>query len=388
MPKSAWIVMVLLWPAASPAEPQVMLLVDSSASMRWPACEMTTEVDGTEECPGADMSCAECMAGGCGDGVANDSRLAMMKDAIGRFMDGCPATRFGLARFHQEPVAFQCVSGGWSGTQVACQEPGGSSDPGTGFNRADVLVDVDAVDAQDVRAWLDLSDNHPDDPADASGCSICDECGIGCDKELRPSGGTAVAGSLRTVRNYLEAEAVAEGQGPFLVFLFADGVDNCPGDAAAEAEALCEAGVGVQAVGFLRDCPMGCADPCFSDCEGGTCPRDCADSVGLPTHDCVQDCAPGCLAACQLEGIAKEGCGAACADSGCSPTAIRVRDGVQMAEALIAACPEKGASPSGCGCALGAHAPAPWLSLVALGSLFRAARRRRPEPGRPTSRAC
>jgi len=378
----------ILLPLLSSAEPKVMLLVDTSSSMLWPACGGTTIVDGTAECPGQDVPCDECAADGCGDGVANDSRLSMMKGAIDQLMSTCRGTRFGLARFHQQPTPFECPGGGWSGTAVACAETSGA-EPGEGFNRADILVPIAAGSADAVGAWTDHR-GAPSGVPDHEGCDLCGDCGGGCDEELRASGGTPVAGSLRTVRDYFEARIMPEEGGPYGVYLFTDGIDNCPGDAVAEAEALCEMGVGVQAVGFQGDCPLACGDPCFSDCEGGTCPRDCASSLGLPNRDCVRDCSPACLAACELHAIATAGCGSRCRNSGCDPQPIRVEDGAELAAALEDVCRAAGASEQGCGCRVGGGArPSAWPGILLMALVgIRGASGGTPAPPRSTSRAC
>jgi hypothetical protein len=370
------VLLALIAAATARAEPRVMLLVDTSASMLWSACGGTDVVEGlgTDECPGVDVPCDECSAEGCGDGVADDSRLAMMKAAIGSFVEGCAGTRFGLARFHQEPTGFVCPSGGWVGTSVACGETGFASDPGEGFNRADILVEPGDLEA--LRVWMDLGANQEGTPG-SSGCELCGDCGGGCDQELRASGGTPIAGSLRTLRSYFLHKILGDGRGgPYSVFLFSDGIDNCPGDAVAEAGALCEAGIGVQTVGFSGDCPLGCDDPCFFDCEGGTCPGQCTDRSGVATEECARDCAPGCLAACQRRPIAEAGCGPGCRDSGCTPEALGVEDGAALAAALQRACPAAG--PSGCGCALGARqGPGALVMLLVLGGVVACVSRRR-----------
>ena len=365
-----------------------MLLVDTSASMAWSSCGDVEVVEGTEECEGVDVSCADCSAAGCGDDQDNDSRLTAIRAAITQFVEACEGTRFGLARFHQEAVPFACPSGGWLGTHVACRDADFDSDPGEGYNRADVLVDVRTGDPSALRVWTDGSGNQDGTPA-ATGCDLCEDCGGGCDQELRASGGTPVAGSLRTVRKYLAERVMPddEGGGPYSVFLFSDGLDNCPGDAVAEAQAACELGIGVQTVGFAGRCPLACDDPCFSDCEGATCPQDCADGSGLP-EECVRDCDPSCLAACQLHAIARAGCGPGCENTGCSAEPLRVEDGAALAAALQRQCPSARGSDSGCGCTLGGVPPSRegcWSLAVALVTAaigYRPGRRGR------TSRAC
>jgi hypothetical protein len=363
--------------APAGAEPRVVLLVDTSASMLWSSCGAVEIVEGTAECPGADVACETCEAAGCGDGQDNDSRLDAMRAAIGGFVAACEGTRFGLARFHQEPVAFECPFGGWRGTSVACRDVGFDSEPGEGYNRADVLVDVRRGDVDELDAWIDGEGD-----ATSTECDLCADCGGGCDRELRASGGTPVAGSLRTVRRHLLDEVMPDdpGGGPYLVFLFSDGLGNCPGDPIAEAEATCEAGIGVQAVGFSGTCPMGCEDPCFFDCEGGTCPSTCADAEGQAAEECARDCDPSCLAACQIEAIARAGCGPSCAASGCSDRPLRVEDGAALAATLARQCPSDRRSADGCGCTVGAPAAAPpgwtWgFATAAIGC--RLARRRR-----------
>jgi MYXO-CTERM domain-containing protein len=306
-------------------KPRIMLDIDTSGSMLDDSCDVA-DVDNTAECAGADVSCAVCNVQGCGNGIADDSKLDKVKTAVNEVVNAFGEVEFGLARFHQTPTApFMCKGGGWLGAAAIC----GGSDMGMGDNAADIVVEFAEDNQNELLSWIDGCDNYPT-AGDCSavsglagtGCSgLCPDCGNGCDKELRGTGGTPDAGSLFSVHDYLNTSVIpldpAAACRPYGVILLTDGADNCIGDPETQAAALCGDGVPVYSIGF-GTCPMGCNDPCFNDCPGSTCPTSatlppdgCFNELTQPAA-CISDCTAGCQLFCQTNEIAELGCGPTC----------------------------------------------------------------------------
>ena len=56
-------------------KPNILLLFDTSGSMIWPVCYSSYSAingDNSVECPGSDVSCANCNTLGCGNGIGDD----------------------------------------------------------------------------------------------------------------------------------------------------------------------------------------------------------------------------------------------------------------------------------------------------------------------------
>jgi hypothetical protein len=348
---------VVLAPAiasAQPIKPYILIDFDTSGSALDDVCTQT-DVDQSAECAGSDVACATCNAGGCGNGVADDSALWKAKTGTANMIGGATQdVTFALARMHQTPTTFACKGGGWLGAASLC----GGSDLGMGDNSGDILVEFADGNRPDMLDWMDFCDNWPTS-ADCSsvsnlggtGCSgLCPDCGNGCDKELRASGGSPVAGSLYSARDYIQNTVMPLDPDascrPYSVIEIANGPDNCIGDAPTEAAALCDIGVAVH-VAELGVCPLGCADPCFDDCPGGTCPTaatvppdGCSNDTGQAAA-CITDCSAGCEEFCEDNEIALAGCGPNCdrASSGdpvCTGTPVFVTNEADLQAGLAA----------------------------------------------------
>jgi hypothetical protein len=345
MPRFAPFVLVLAGSVASAqVKPYILFDFDTSGSMLADSCG-AVDRDDTVECPGSDSPCASCNVSGCGDGLLNDSRLWKVKRATTDVVSAFGEVTFGLARFHQTPAPFACKGGGWLGAAGLC----GFSGMGVGDNAADILVDFADGNQRDILDWLDRTDNYTGTPP-ATGCNLCPatgDCGGGCDKELRGTGGTPVAGSLFSVEQHLAATRMADPLSacrPYGVILLTDGADNCLGDPEDQAASLCASGVPVYSIGF-GTCLAGCNDPCFDDCPGSTCPTsstappDGCFTEGTLAHACITDCPAGCQLFCQTNEIAELGCGPACDTSAtgqtlCDGTPIVVDNETDLALAM------------------------------------------------------
>ena len=278
--------LALLLPAALRAQqcakPRVLFAFDTSGSMAWESCDLgsfPTDVDSTVECPGVDVPCNVCGAEGCGNGLADDSRLYKVKQTTTAVVEAFASqVQFALARFHQTPAPFSCKTGGWQGAPAACV----LAPLGSDYNAADIIVDF-SDDATDLLAWVDFTDNVDGTADPSADCALCPDCADGCDKELRPSGATPLGGSLYSVRQHLDASRAADPAAarPYAVVLLTDGENNCPDPSNSDndptpeqAAATCAAGVPVHVIGFsapgLNDmldliaasgCGPACRDP-------------------------------------------------------------------------------------------------------------------------------
>ncbi|MHC4815653.1 MAG: MopE-related protein [Planctomycetota bacterium] len=241
-------------------KPYVMLLFDTSGSMRYRVCSSSNVGgDGSAECPGPDLSCSSCNSIGCGNGLPDDTRIYKVKKGASSVISAFGEVTFGLSRFHQDPISFNCNYGGWWGAPDSC-DPGWGYPPdpmGTGSNRSDVLVGFSDNNQVQLLRWMNFCDDyptpgacpwgvepgdsgHPDTPS--SGCNLCTECGGGCDMELRAEGYTPLAGSLYHLRNSFFPSVIAADPKkdcrPYKVIMLTDGQDNCPGSPVTEAQNL------------------------------------------------------------------------------------------------------------------------------------------------------
>jgi uncharacterized repeat protein (TIGR01451 family) len=224
---------------------RVLLVFDTSGSMNWNVCNPTfTGGDGSTECTGGDVACATCGATGCGNGIADDSRLDRARAGVADVIAGFGDVELGLMRFHQRATAFSCPTtnatagaGGWAGAGGVC----GS------FASGDLLVGFSPENEYDMLEWVDGSDNYPGTaPA-------------GMDIELRGSGTTPLAGSLASAEDYLETVRAADPRGscrPYRVILLTDGAETCGGNPSAAAASLAGAGYPVSVIGFATDSTM------------------------------------------------------------------------------------------------------------------------------------
>ena len=233
-------------PTEGETRARLLLVLDSSGSMNWNTCSDTfTGGDGSDECAGGDVSCATCGAIGCGDGVANDSRLDKAKRGLSQVVQGFGEVEYGLMRFHQRAMDFACPtqnasnqSGGWQGA--------GAPVCGGGFNAADLLVGFSQENQRDLLAWMDGESGTAAVPP------------AGGDVEIRGSGTTPLAGSLTSARDYLEDVEAMDARAscrPYVVILVTDGVETCGGNPVAAANALRLAGYVTYVVGFAVNDP-------------------------------------------------------------------------------------------------------------------------------------
>ncbi len=237
-------------------KPHVLLLMDTSDSMFWDLCHDTypgakkyINGDNSSECPGKQVSCATCNSFGCGNGKHDDSRLFKVKKGAYSVVSAFGEVTFALARFHQVPDTFTCDGvgddriGGW----VAHSCNGA-------FNGADVLVGFSDNNQQAILRWMNNCDDYPTVGAcpgklpPATGCDLCTKwggsCGSGCDYELRAGAWTPLAGSLTSVRKYLNGKVLPKdsksGCRPYRVIFLTDGrqSSSCSGSPTAAAAAL------------------------------------------------------------------------------------------------------------------------------------------------------
>jgi MYXO-CTERM domain-containing protein len=281
-----------LLPALAQAQvkPRIIFDVDTSGSMAWEACDPSTagDVDHANDCPGIDVPCIQCNADGCGDGLPNDGRLWKVKNAMSQVVTAFGEVDFALARFHGSPVTFGCKGGGWVGANAACF----GAPLGMGDNAADILVPFGDNNQTDMLEWMDLQSNTPGPPSD-TGCSLCPTCGGGCDKELRPTGATPVAGSIYSCNQYLDTVRSADpeaGCRPYGLIVLSDGQNNCadpatptdPDPTPEQAAAVCADGIPVHVIGF--------ASPTIANLLDAIADAGCGPACDDPDNDGVPNC--------------------------------------------------------------------------------------------------
>ncbi len=222
-------------------QPRILIAFDTSGSMNWTTCDSSfTGGDGSLQCAGSDVACNACNATGCGNGIADDSRLFKVKAGIRDAVRAFGEVDFGLMRFHQRAASFACPggnasqkSGGWQGAGAAPCEGG--------FGGGDLLVSFARDNRMSMLRWIDGQSNYPGTPP------------AGMDVELRGSGTTPLGGILNSARTQLAALRDADTRKacrPYRVVLVTDGDETCGGNPVAEATALKNAGILVQVIGF------------------------------------------------------------------------------------------------------------------------------------------
>ncbi len=242
--------------AVADTKPRILLIVDTSGSMNWNACQDQSFVggDGTLECPGGDVSCgtvASCAVqpANCGNAVADDSRLYKVKEGVREVVSGFGEVTYGLMRYRQTPVEFACPgrnatfpSGGWQG---GSSTPGQLNQPGScgAYEAGDVVTTFQSDNAYDLLEWVDNRSNFTGNT----------EIPPGLDFELRGSGTTPLAGALGSALTYVNgvkgADSIAACR-PYDVILLTDGAESCGGTPSTQAAALLAAGVRVYVIGF------------------------------------------------------------------------------------------------------------------------------------------
>jgi uncharacterized repeat protein (TIGR01451 family) len=219
---------------SGPIKARVLVVFDTSGSMMWNTCrDEFTGGDGSLACPGFDVACSPsppgCATLGCGNGIADDARLAKVKAGISNVVNGFGEVEWGLMRFRQLPTQFSCGTlnvnknaGGWQGAGAS---------PCTGLDAGDVVVRFDPENMSSMLAWMDGSSNYPGLPPP------------GKDFELRASGNTPLAGSLASARTYIAQTRAADDPAvqacrPYRVILVTDGGETCGGNPQAQAGSL------------------------------------------------------------------------------------------------------------------------------------------------------
>ena len=201
---------------------RLLLVMDTSGSMTFDVAGNDTGGDGSVECPTA---------------PANLSRLSRIRRAATNVLDAFGEPEYALMRFKQTPRAFSCgglyPAGGWVGAGAQC----GTLDAG------ELLVGFAPDNQRNLLEWMDGQDNYPGTPP------------LGHDIELRGSGATPIAGTLRTAVDYLDEVRGADPRvscRPYRVILLTDGAETCEtaGDAQAAAAQLCALGAPVTVIGF------------------------------------------------------------------------------------------------------------------------------------------
>ena len=239
---------------------RLLIVFDTSGSMNWNPCNQTfTGGDGSDECPGLDVTCAECDMSTCDDGLANDSRIYKVKGGLVDAVTAYGSVEWALMRFHQRAVEFNCPttnasmsSGGWQGA---------GADPCTSFDYGDLLVAFGPENVLDMVAWMDLVSNPPWTPSP------------GLDWQPRGTGTTPLAGSLASPRTYLNEVKTSYPKvacREYRVILVTDGEDTCGGDPPTVAGQLLGDDIIVHVVGFATDDPTIIANLNDIAFEGGS----------------------------------------------------------------------------------------------------------------------
>jgi hypothetical protein len=226
---------------ASDVRSRILLVFDTSGSMNWNVCADTfTGGDGSLACAGGDVACATCSATGCGNGVADDSRIFRARRGVADVVAGYGDVEFGLMRFHQRETNFSCPGLNASASSGSWQGAGASPCSG-GFAGADLVVGFSPENEYDLLEWMDGDDNY------------AGTAPPGLDIELRGTGTTPLAGSLSDALAYLDTVRGADTASacrPYRVILLTDGIETCGGSPTTAAAALSAAGYPTSVIGF------------------------------------------------------------------------------------------------------------------------------------------
>ncbi|MCG8553760.1 MAG: proprotein convertase P-domain-containing protein [Proteobacteria bacterium] len=264
----------LTWGAVAQAQvkPRFFIGFDTSGSMRWALDGTETSGDGVGKPDGMGgieyFDCAETTAGqdlDC-DGLPNDSRMWIAKEAIRSAVLAYGDVEWALGRFHQNQ-GDSASSRTYNGTTCGgigcpsvnrsihydgvCSVPGNADDGGdvlVGF--PDVAPFVGLDNTYSILKWMDnVETNFINSTTEAH---YCDHQGAG-DCELRAEGPTPLEGILWDARQYLtpikNADSTASCRG-YYVILLTDGEETCSGTPTIEAAALLAAGIKTYVVGL------------------------------------------------------------------------------------------------------------------------------------------
>ena len=270
------------------SRPRIALLLDSSASMLQNLASTITFGDGSADHPGIDTN---------SDGIANDSKLFLAKDAVGQLIAAFPEIDFALSRYHQdEGVDRSCQTAKWLDCQSVCcsydnPNNGITASPvscaltlpkqpitdgninltvyedspaskrcinyagtcGSPRRGADILVGFES-DVRQYMSWIDGGETNF-----KSGTTPGDFC-HGGDCELRGSGPTPIAESLRAIYDYVtpikKIDPAASCRDYSVIFV-SDGGEECGGDPAAAAAELWTKGIKTYVIGVSVDANQG-----------------------------------------------------------------------------------------------------------------------------------
>ncbi len=303
---------LLAAPAEAQVRPRILIAFDTSGSMALDFGGLPTFGDGvTTGCTttaGAGFCGANCTAGldtNC-DGLVNDSRIFIAKNAVADIVRAYGEVDWGLSRFQQNQAAnlsclaaqsFECNSAGpfvtsygnplcnsgglcfwdWETPMPAACRPGtgglrrirqrAAADVtvctnyqgtcGSGGFAGDTLVgfpDMGPWAGRDntygILRWLDGVETNFVNTTTVG--NFCNTTTTG-DCELRPEGGTPLAGILTSANGYIDpirdADA-ARACRPYSVILITDGVESCGGAPNTAAATLLANGINTYVVGL------------------------------------------------------------------------------------------------------------------------------------------
>lgn len=253
---------------AQDGRPRIAVIIDTSASMLLDLQGHPTFGDGGDAHRGLDTS---------GDGMPNDSRLFLAREALGQVLSAYPEIDFSLARYHQDQGPKRsCQTAKWfecQGLVASYDDPAGN----TGSKMCDVSLGPDVTPmtvavneepaptdsecinyagscgpprrgadvlsgfgtpVRDIVRWMDGKESAFDPSASPGDICLHSQ---GKDCELRGSGPTPLAGALQAVEDYVapirKVDSAAQpsamfpdGCRDYNVILVTDGAESCNGD--------------------------------------------------------------------------------------------------------------------------------------------------------------
>jgi hypothetical protein len=252
--------------ASSGARPRIAVVLDTSSSMLLDLDGFPTFGDGSVERPGLDTD---------GNGMPDDSRLFLARNALANVISAYPEIDFALARYHQDQgLSRSCQTAKWFECQgligtyddptdntgdIACTVAIGSGPTevitvreestagdecinyagtcGPPRRGADILSGFGTA-TRDLVRWLDGRETAFF--ADATPGDVCRHASGG-DCEVRASGQTPLGGALEAVEDYVVPIRTTDGAAAcrtYSIILVTDGAESCDGDPVAQAQRL------------------------------------------------------------------------------------------------------------------------------------------------------
>ncbi len=285
--------LALAAPASAQIRPRIVIAFDTSGSMAVDFDGLPTFGDGSGGAlNGIDTDC---------DGLADDSRLFIAKEAMRNMLLSFGDVDWALSRFQQTTGAsiacrdianYECNAGGpfvtsygnpnfytgplcfwdWASLYPAACRPsirtrvagnpavpcinyvgtcGGSADVLVGFPNLGPFAGLDNTYA--MLRWMDNTESMFSTSTTAG--NFCAHATTG-DCELRAEGGTPLGGVLSGVGAYItpiRAADTARMCRPYSVLLITDGVESCGGNPSAAASTLFASGIRTYVVGMAID---------------------------------------------------------------------------------------------------------------------------------------